>query len=427
MAIKLNNRLLFLSLIFLAPFFPLVIKLGIGHVNTTFVAAIPVLFLLLIFGLKLIQILLNGKVWIGRIQYLDIFVFVYFSLGIIQFFNPNLPHIFYGLRGIHEHLIWILGYFIARLLFYSDHDCESLVRFIMLSSLLSCCYGILTMYVGVEHFERNYIEFIAREDNLFVMRSVGTIASPFGFGLLCAIGVGALWSLSSSMSFKLNNFFLFLTFICFWGGIFISSSRTTIVGAVFASIIILVFQKKRFNFTKILKIFIVIIVVSTILIFVIIYFKDNLFVKRMLSILSFNEEQNVLARFVMWGNLFFFAEKNPFGYGTGSLGAACYRYGSIVGNNTVADNNYLEIFIEQGVFGAVFYLFILAISIITSASFFMRDKKGISKFVLFISVLFAVSSLGGPPLKAYPGNFYFWVVLGAFSANKAGSVYYTRN
>jgi len=420
MAIKLNNRILFLSLLFISPIYFLIIKLGIGHVNTTLVAAIPVLLLFLISYIMLILILFHGRWKVGKIQYLDLFVIIYFSLGIIQTLNPHLPNILYGVRGIHEHLLWISSYFIARLMFYSEHDCETLIKVIMVASLISCCYGILTMYIGVERFESSYLEFIAREDILFVKRSVGTIASPFGFGLLCAIGLGASSSLNSP--FYNKRFGLFVAFICFVGGIIIASSRLVILGVFFSFAFVVVLQRNKLTFRKVMKASALIILVFFILTLAIKYFNDTLYVKRLLSILSFQNESNLLARYYVWRNLLPFAETNPLGYGTGALGSACYRYGSVVGNNLIADNNYIEILIEQGALGVILYLLIITSSIIASARLFKRDKTGISRFVLFISVLFAVSSVGAPPLKAFPGNLYFWTVLGAFSAYQSKSI-----
>ncbi len=422
MTIKPNNRILFLSLIFLSPFSPLLIKLGIGHVNTTIVAAIPVLLLFLIFYFMLIVILSYGRFKIYKIKWLDVFVITYLSLGIIQSFNPHLPNMLYGLRGIHEHLLWIFGYFIARLLLYSDRDFEVLVKVIMAASLISCCYGILTMYIGVEHFESHYLEFIAREDNLFVKRSVGTIASPFGFGLLCAVGLGALSALSSNFFSHFKRFGLFLASICFVGGILIASSRSVMLGVLIGFAVVLILQRDKLRFRKIFKAAVLIILVFLILICAKEYFNDNLFIKRASSILSFQKEVNVLARYDVWKNLLPFAESNPIGYGTGALGSACYRYGTVVGNNLVVDNNYFEILIEQGVPGVILYLLIITSSIIASARLLKCDKTGMSRFVLFISVLFAISSVGAPPLKAYPGNLYFWTVLGAFAANKSKSL-----
>lgn len=420
MAIKLNNRILFLSLIFISPFYALIIKLGIGHVNTTLVAAIPVLLLFLISYIMLILILFHRRCKVSKIQYLDIFVIIYFSLGIIQTLNPHLPNILYAARGIHEHLLWISSYFIARLMFYSKQDCETLVKVIMAASLISCCYGILTMYIGVEHFESHYLEFIAREDNLFVKRSVGTIASPFGFGLLCAIGLGALSSLN--FSFYLKRIGLFVAFICFVGGILIASSRSVILGVIFSFAFVLALQRNKLSFRKIFKASVLFILIFVVLICAIKYFNDNLYVRRLISILSLQKEVNVLARYDIWKKLLPFAEANPLGYGTGALGTAIYRYGPVVGNILVADSNYFEILIEQGALGVILYLLIITSSIIASARLLKRDKTGISRFVLFISVLFAVSSLGAPPLKAFPGNLYFWAVLGAFSAYQSRSI-----
>ena len=143
------------------------------------------------------------------------------------------------------------------------------------------------------------------------------------------------------------------------------------------------------------------------------YINENILFERILSLASIQKELNVQARYANWSVLIPYIINNPLGYGTGALGSATYAYGDVLGSG-IADNNYIEILGEQGVFA----LIVLILIVLVSLYYIYRSRKRnvlISQLALYIITVSAVTAIGAPILKAFVSNMFFWMVLGALS------------
>jgi O-antigen ligase len=414
----------FLAVLFFSHFFTLLTKLSIGHISTQITSSIPLILLAGISYMLCIGFLISKRATMRGANTLDVLIIAYLAVIFIQVFNPHLPHLIMGLRGLYESGLWILAYLIARVLVTKENYASKLVFVIALTSVLGAFYGLFTLYIGVGTIERAYVEYAAREDLLLRYRSIGTLGSPFGFGLMCAIGFVAAINIKLRNKLRLKKFAtVSLTFFLLVG-VLIAGSRSVMLG-ILASLVgllaLALFRKlnrettslaSRKNVTKYVSFLLLASVTSYM--FLSAYFPYQR--ERVVSILNLRNEVNVSARIDIWRELLPYFESNPMGYGTGSLGSAAYRYGPIIGGVKVADNQYLDIVMEYGIIGVILILTIFSVILVSYLRVCKLDRSGVSLAALLASVIILVAGIGAPSLKAYPGNLFFGVLLGAFSS-----------
>lgn len=452
--IKIESVLLFA--IFIIPFVPAVIMLGLGYVNTTVIATLPLFIVTLLIATIIVKILNDGAIHVVyAISALDVLVVLYLCIGIIQVFNPNLPHLGYGARGFYEHLFWIVFYFITRFVYSANTSkISKIVYAVYIVSLLSAISGIALMLVGVDQAMPEWFSYQTSEDSanigLLTKRSIGLLGSPFTYGLLCSFGLGAILSIKKNNdlhSDALRNtpkipttlsgqglensclrkhrsrfwriipidlFRYYIPIVILLSGIIIGSSRSVLLGTIIALLLCsIIGLRVTFRKRHIKLIFLV--ALSLLVLFGLYeYINENILFERILSLASIQKELNVQARYANWSVLIPYIINNPFGYGTGALGSATYAYGDVLGSG-IADNNYIEILGEQGVFALIVLLLIVVVSIY----YIYRSRKRnvlISQLALYIIAVSAVTSIGAPVLKAFVSNMFFWMVLGALSS-----------
>jgi len=414
----------FLAVLFFSHFFTLLTKFSIGRISTQITSSIHLILLAGILYMVCIAFLTSERFTIHRVNILDILIIMYSAVIFIQVFNPHLPYLIMGLRGLWESGLWILSYFIARVLLTKKKYVSKLVYVIALTSVLGALYGLFTLYIGVGVIEHAFVEYTARKDLLFVYRSIGTLGSPFSFGLMCAIGFVATININVRNNKSLKKFLIVSLSLVLLAGVLISGSRSVILG-ILASWVVLfllvLFRKlnkettslvSRKNVTKYVLFLLLASVASYMLLSA--YFPYQR--KIVASVLNLRNEASVIARIDIWRELLPYFESNPMGYGTGSLGGATYRYGTVIGGVKVADNQYLEIAMEYGIGGLILVLAIFLTVLFSYPRVFNLDCSGVSLTALLATVVILVAGIGSPSLKAYPSNLFFGALLGAFSA-----------
>jgi O-antigen ligase len=417
--------LAFLAVLFFSHFFTLLTKFSIGYISTWITASTSLIALVGILYMLGLGFLAAKKTTIRGVNTLDVLIAIYSAVLFIQVFNPHLPHLLMGLRGLYESGSWILSYLSARVLVTEEGDTSKLAFVIALTSVLGVFYGLFTLYVGIGVIERAFVESAAREDLLFVRRSVGTLGSPFSFGLMCAIGYAAILTINIRKGLSAKSGLLAGGSVVLLGGVLIAGSRSVMLG-IFLSLMglltLILFRRvnrettslaSRRNAPKYAAFLLLASVVGYMLLSAYFPFQRE----RVASILDLKNEANVHARVEIWRELLPYFVSNPMGYGTGSLGGPTYRYGTIIGEIRVADNQYLESALEHGFIGIVLILAIFLMILIYYLRVHKLDRSSVSLAALLASLIILAAGLGAPSLKAYPSNLFFGALVGGFSSS----------
>jgi len=410
---------LFLFILCVLPFIPLLIMIGMGSISTSIAAMFPVFLTIFLITVSMLKFLSDKATPTLPISILDVLVTLYLAIGTIQIFNPNLPHLGYGFRGFHEHFFWVLFYFAARFVYsFKISSTRRLLLSIYLISLVSVLFGIILLIGGVETILKNWAEYQISLSNrnigLLANRSIGMFGSPFSAGLFSSLGLGAIISLNREIS--VNKICYYVSIAIFIAGIVAASSRSVILGTAVALLLFVQFARYINLQTLLIKLLTAALFLGTLLIACQVYLahhSEHILIKRLLSFTNVNEEPNVQIRYTVWDSLSNDIQDNPFGYGTGALGSPAYRYGKVISQN-IADNNYIAIIAEQGVLGLLTFVGIVIATIIYAGRLILKNNA-IGWFSLYIVILNCGASIGAPPLKAYPSNVIFWATIGALN------------
>jgi len=413
----------FMMVLFFSHFFTLLTKFSIGHISTVITASISLVLLSGILYMLGLGFMAAKRVEIYGINTLDTLIGVYLVVIFIQIFNPHLLHLVMGLRGLYESGLWVLSYIIARCMISKEKENSKLLSVIALTSILGVLYGLFSMYIGVDVIERAFVEYAAREDLLFIRRSIGTLGSPFSFGLMCAIAYVAILNINTGETASVRIGLFASGSLVLVGGVIIAGSRSVMLG-VLASLVGLLAVRflrrvnremtslaSRKNLTKYAGFLLLASIAGYLLLSAYYPFQRE----RVASIFHLGSEANVHARVDIWRELPPYFVSNPMGYGTGSLGGPTYRYGTIIGEIRVADNQYLETALEHGIIGIGLILAIFLVIPIYYLRVYRYDQSGLSLAALLVILVILGAGLGAPSLKAYPSNLFLGAVLGAFS------------
>lgn len=452
--LKIESVLLFA--IYTIPLVPAVIMLRIGSVNTAVIAALPLFIVTFLIATIIAKILNNRYIRVRHaVSILDVFVVLYLYIGITQIFNPNLPHLGYGARGFYEHLFWIVFYFITRFVYSTNTSkISKIVYAVYIVALLSAISGIVIFIVGADQLMPEWFSYQTSQDSanegLLTKRSIGLLGSVFAYSLLCSFGLGAILSIKKNNDLQsdelrhtlkgpttqrgqglesaclrkprsrfqriisMDLIRYYIPIIILFSGIIIGNSRSVLLGTIIAMLLYRVIGLRVAVRKRYIKVIFLIALSLLSLLAVNQYFNENVLLQRLLSMQAIQEDFTVRSRYANWSVLIPYIIDNPLGYGTGALGSATYAYGDVLGSG-IADNNYIEILCEQGVFALIVLILIFLVSIYYAYRTRKRNLL-ISQLALHVIVVSAVASIGAPPLKAFVSNMFFWMVLGALSS-----------
>ena len=421
--------LAFLAWLFLSHFFKLFLKLSMGSMSTQLTAALPFLMLAAILLALLVELSHDRSLAIRDMNIMDLLVFIYLALMVIQIFNPNLRTFRMGLYGMLDGGMWIVAYFLARSLIATTVDAKSLIWAIATTSILGALYALFAVCVGFRTIEADFAREMQPDNPYLAVRGVGTLAQPFALALMCAMAFPCALVANLSSKRILQSIFLLGGVLALIVGVIISGSRVTMLAlpaVVIALAALLLTGRISRAITKLLAIQVFFrylpvfgLLIGTFL-YTVISGHFEYQAERIFSITEYETESSVSVRYEVWSALLQHVEKNPLGYGTGALGTGASQYGPILGIYTVADNQFVATAVESGLIGLALLLAIFIFQGIFYLRVCKHDMSGITVAALLGSVVMITTGMAADSLKVHPGNLFFGALLGAFSA------YYSR-
>lgn len=377
----------------------------------------------ILYALTLVALMSNAPRTGGGANILDAAVGLYALLICVQMANGHLPSHQYALRGLFESGQWILFYILARLVISSHKRGGQFLKLVTMIAALQAVYGLFALWIGVERIDPLMIQLSTHAPAMFVYRAVGMLGSPFGFGLLCAMGVAVTLSHGASTTSRaMGRTAMALALLGLIAGI-IASGSTTSMFAIGLSLLVWLGvgasrrrepkrarrgRRRMLAYTVVSALFLLVLA-STFLPMD----GGDYYMRQLMTVAHPLTDRNMLARFDMWGILAPAILANPWGWGIGSLGSATYRYGEIVGLH-VADNQYLEVAVETGVIGLTLLVAILAAACAYSLKL-VASGSSLGLAALLACVVVTIAGIAGPPFKAFPANILFGCLLGAMS------------
>jgi len=320
---------------------------------------------------------------------------------------------------------WVIAYFAGKKYVSSNARVQTLLKIIILTTVIATAVGILQMFFGFSIIEANYRESLLGK-SLYMLgyRAVGTLDSPFAYGLLVGIGLVLVISMSNislTKSFKCLIFYatLFVLFI----GVILSGSRGSYVGALVSLSFVGVMSARIRR--RLLSGFLVLFLLGLLLfpIFasnesVVNKINLNYYYTRILSAFTPLEDINfTIRKDYLWRGLIPYAIANPFGYGTGSLPGSGHRFEPVLGTFILADNQYIRILIEQGIVALLIFMTMLVGFFLVFLRNYKRNRNLMALVSMGVLILFGITGIIGPSLEAYPANLIFWVLMGAAVSN----------
>ncbi|GEM_PF-5285016 len=248
------------------------------------------------------------------------------------------------------------------------------------------------------------------------VRAIGTFRSPFAFGDYSS------WVVLFSTGFLLKSrrlfskFILFLLIILGFAGVFVSTSRTSMIVAVYSIPALMLLKYLRPFPVQLRFSLLVMTVVFPILILVVAVFGIGRHGGKLFFLLS---TESIYARLLVWYDAIiqYPIFKNPlnllFGYGVGAIGTAQRQVGSKFYNPV--DNIFLFLLINFGFVGLVIFLMLILTPVSQYVSRIDRLRFDWPDIVVVLSlgVLF-IEGMYRTFFEGFPLPYIFWFLHFAF-------------
>jgi O-antigen ligase len=363
----------FLAWIFLSHFFRLFLKLSMGGAAGKLATALPFLLLAaVLFGVLSNLSLSKGRL-ITNLNLLDLLLFAYGTLILLQMFNPCLPSLRMAFYGSYESGMWILLYFLSRILITRDMDATALIWVIATTCILGGLYALYAMHVGQAHIESEFAKRYRHDEAILTMRGVGTVSSSFALALMCALSFpSALFAYVRSRRLVVQIFML-VGFLSLGAGIIISGSRISMLSLPAVAgvyMVLLIFgtagryARRSSGTGAIFKYAAALGLLIGVFVYTLTAERLEYQAERVSSIVDYQDQSSVSVRFWLWRQLARYIASNPLGYGTGSLGMATDYYGPVLEDFTVADNQFIGVAVEFGIIGLALLAAIFAVQLL---------------------------------------------------------------
>ncbi len=435
-----------LALAFLAVshFLVWVVKVTAGVFPTNYTALVPTL---LVSAVYIVTALDWGrrKLRFQAPDSLDILVLAYVLLCLFQVFN-DYTTIEVGLRAFQRAAFYSGLYYAARLAVTTPNRAHSVVTIIALTGAAAGGFAFLKDIVGLP-LDGGY-DAVVRERSgeqyvaLAQKRSNGTLGSQASFGFMLALAglCSVTWVLHGRVRWRIVAVAALVLNVL---GLLLSGSRASMLafglgGALLAFQAADIGEARKANRAlrngwpaSIISITICALCVLTVITFFPNLVADALILEvaqdRLASISPVAwitgeawGDPNWRARADAWKSIAAAIADRPLtGYGLGVLGGGTSdaRVGvRDVGGYTVADNQYVQLWAETGLFGLLVYLGVLFVGLGRSIG---RGTSPAQRSLLALTAgsvaSLAVVGLAAPPLEMYPANAFSWVILGAGS------------
>jgi len=233
-----------------------------------------------------------------------------------------------------------LLYFMSYQLIKNKKDFWLLIKIILMSYILPGIFALIQLVFGLG----------LSDDFGGFKRIYGTFAhpNPFAFYTFFILGLALALTLSK-IRFEISRSFIYswsliavLTFILF-------ATRTRSAIACFF-IFILIFG--IFKYRQIL--------LAGVLLFFFAYFFSEIFQQRLWELVALDPYSSVIWRFRLWRDIFPISMWQPWlGYGTGTFTNLIEFYRGFRFGSLEAHNDYLKIFVENGILGLITYFWLI--------------------------------------------------------------------
>lgn len=351
----------------------------------------------LVFLICLIFILKNFK----SIRLIPLFYPIVFFLGLL------LISIFYSmdaLISIKEFIrlasIFLL-YFLAYKLIKNRKDWIVLLKIILISYILPGIFALIQLIGG----------FGLPDDFGGFNRIYGTFAHPNLFAFYTFFILGIVISLLLSLSeTKDNNAVLWKNFnfyIWIASGFLVLLLFTTYSRSALACLFIFIIFFGVLKYRKLL--------LAGLFLFLIAYFFSDIFQQRLWELITLDPYGSVVWRFRLWQDIIPASLWQPwFGYGLGTFSKLVEFYRGFELGSLEAHNDYLKIFVENGILGLIAYSWLIVALLLKLFKIFRKSisqEKVLGLGILVICLSLFIASFFDNVLRTTALQWNFWILL----------------
>lgn len=385
--------------------------------------------LLLAFGMFIGEGLVRSKI---RLGWLD-FCFVLFLLWAgLQMFNSNVPSLQAGVEGLRKFAFASILFYVGRH-FLRVRDVVLLQKALVIISVFIALYG-LKQFFFMSAIDYRMIELASASRTTYLMggwvRPFSTLPGPFHLGLYLVI-VSLL--LFAQLMLKHGRFStrLFISFLLLLQVtvLFFTRTKGNWAGLAVGIVMLLIVQTQRplKLLLQIIGLGLAAILFIIIILFVAPSSTTGVLDDAIFAITNPWEAPTFLYRVQLWEEIIVPAlRENPLlGYGTSSAGEGLFNlYQETNSRHFPSHNLYLKVFLELGIIGLLLFFVLIGGSLVkgwkavrkqdaTSPAILLTLRWGIATVVAFLAAGLVI-----PTLDAYPGNYYFWLLLGLISSRE---------
>lgn len=374
------------------------------------------------------------------IDKLDILVIIFLTLAFIQMFNPNVPDLQTAIEGYRKFAFMSIAYFIGRHIL-PENNLRELISILIIISFITSIYGVKQFYYP-SAIDFSIIESSPSHETTFTMgghlRAFSTFTGPFHFGSFLVISI----TLSLVLVVNFKNYSKSSTF--YWIlviglafqfiALFFTRTKSNWIALIISILTLLILKKllshKGFLKQFELKITITIFIIALIGLNILNSSSDeikNVLDDAIFATTNISEAPTFLYRVDLWESFIRDIIKNPvIAYGTSSAGEGLQvAYVNTNSTHYSSHSLYLKILIELGIFGLLFFLLIVILSIRQGInSLYYNKNLPLETLIIYYSSISLIISflIGGftyAVLDAYPINFYIWLFIGILSKKLA--------
>ena len=349
----------------------------------------------LVFLIGLFFFIKNIKIIKSVPLFWPIFFFIGFSFLSI-FYSINSPE---SIKEFIRIATIFLLYFLAYKLIQEEKDWNLLLKFILISYIFP---GIVAL--GQFAFGLGLPDEFGGFNRVY-----GTFnhPNPFAFYTFFILGITIALILSQKKEVitKLDKKWLWILTSPLIFLLFITYTRSAL-----ACLFIFVFALGILKYKKIL--------LGGIILFLTAYFLSDIFQQRLWELFTLDPYGSIVWRLRLWQQMLPISLWQPwFGYGIGTFDNLAEYYRGFDWGSLEAHNDYLKIFVENGIIGLLSY-----ISIILGLLFYLfrifkksvEDNKTLALSILIISISLFIISFFDNILRTTALQWNFWILLGGW-------------
>lgn len=160
------------------------------------------------------------------------------------------------------------------------------------------------------------------------------------------------------------------------------------------------------------------ILLGTLFVFLSAYFLSDVFQQRLLEMFTLDPYGSIVWRLRLWKDLIPISLWHPwFGYGTGTFNGLVEFYRGFDWGSLEAHNDYLKIFVENGIVGLLSYLFLILSLLFYLFKIFKKtveENKTLALSILVITISLFIISFFDNILRTTALQWNFWILLGGW-------------